>query len=218
MACEYDFQTTYANRIWFANAAPSFALLVGVVAYSLLKARPHIGDPAQRPVGQAITNELMERDWLLLEVMMRANMAMFFLFPTVGVTKRGKISDNISPISLNSSQVIKVYASAFHCTEFDFGSDGETPYMSASLTVECSTDKHQGIVVLAIASMLVPIFILTIFFVVLLPVVPHIEARTKRTGVSPVVDFFIGEHNYHDAPLGRQTRTTIFADSVVPFS
>ena len=83
LACSYDFQTSYFHRILFASAVPCLSLLVGMVAYSLLKARPSIGDPARRSVGQAMTDECVERDWLLLEVMKRATMVMFFLFPTV---------------------------------------------------------------------------------------------------------------------------------------
>ena len=76
--------------------------------------------------------------------------------------------------------------------------------MSASLTVDCSTEKYQGIQGLAIASMLlVPTSILAIFYFMLLPTVPYIEARTERSGVSPVVDFLIGDatktthHHFH---------------------
>ena len=97
---------------------------------------------------------------------------------------------------------------SFHCTEFDFGDEDENGkqevkrYMSASLTVACSSDDYEEIKVLAIISMLiVPTSLLSIFAIMLLPITRHIEARNKRSGVAPTVDFLIGEYNsMHAAP------------------
>ena len=83
MACEYDFETTYFHRIWFANVAPVAALSVCAGFFAILKARPSIGEPSQRLVGQAMTDERMERDWLVINIIKGSNMVMYFVLPTV---------------------------------------------------------------------------------------------------------------------------------------
>ena len=83
MVCVYDLQTTYSHQIWFANLIPIAALGVSAACFALLKVRPQIGDRAQRPVGQAMTNERMERDWLLLEVIKESLMVVFLDLPAV---------------------------------------------------------------------------------------------------------------------------------------
>ena len=83
MACEYDIETTYVHRIWFANVAPVAAFSASAAALAMLKARPHVGDRAQRPVGQVMTNERMARDWMILGIGKGANMAMYFVLPAV---------------------------------------------------------------------------------------------------------------------------------------
>ena len=80
LACAYDVQTTYIHRIWFATVGPVAALAVHAVAYAVLKARPTIGDYSTE---QAFSDEEMERDWLLLNIIKGSNMAMFFVLPTV---------------------------------------------------------------------------------------------------------------------------------------
>ena len=74
--------------------------------------------------------------------------------------------------------------------------------MSASLNVECGNPEepkpeynHTIILVTAIASLVVvPSLLLYLgYFVVLKPVVPFIESRTKRSGVSPLVDFLVAK-------------------------
>ena len=83
MSCVYDVQTTYIHQIWFANCVPLISLCVSGTYLAFIKARPSIGDYASRPVGQMMTNERMERDWLLLGILKSSNMAWYFLIPTV---------------------------------------------------------------------------------------------------------------------------------------
>jgi len=216
----YDIQTTYAHRIWLANVVPITLLCVSSVALTVLKSRPSIGDLASRPVGQVMTNESMERDWLPLTILKTSNMAMYFLLPTVRFPSycamsvwsvviicaliRCKPGPNpvtlaygtaLTFTALAPPQIVKVYASSFHCTEFDVGA-GQDPdlFMSASLTVDCKSSEYEEIKVLAIASLLiVPTFILVMFYFMVTPVVSYIESRTKRTGVAPSIDFLIAK-------------------------
>ena len=68
-------------------------------------------------------------------------------------------------------------------------------YMSASLNVDCRSLEYIQIVVTATVSLVViPSLILIVFyFFIIGPVVPFIEVRTKRAGVSPLVDFLIAK-------------------------
>ena len=87
-------------------------------------------------------------------------------------------------------QVVKVYASSFQCMDID-----PLQVMSASLTVDCDSDLYTQITMTAIISMLtIPTLTFAVFyFFVLSPVAPYIEARTKRGGVSPFVDFLVAK-------------------------
>ena len=88
LSCMYDIQTTYIHRIWLSNLVPIMSMGVFGVCFLRLKSLPSIGDPALRPVGQVMTKERMERDWLLLAVMKYANMTYYFLAPTVSRPSR----------------------------------------------------------------------------------------------------------------------------------
>ena len=67
--------------------------------------------------------------------------------------------------------------------------------MAASLNVDCGSTEYDEIFITAIISMVVvPSLILIVFyFYVIGPVVLYIEARTKRSGVSPLVDFLVAK-------------------------
>ena len=73
----------------------------------------------------------------------------------------------------------------------------ETVYMSASLNVDCGkkkyTDEYTEIFITATISLIaIPSLILLVFyFFIIRPAVPYIEARRKRFGVSPLVDFLV---------------------------
>ena len=101
----------------------------------------------------------------------------------------------MTPTHPSSCQIIKVYASSFHCSEFDNGRGDIDRYMSASLTVDCESTEYTEVLITATISLVVvPSIILIVFyFFVIGPIVPYIEARTKRSGVSPLVDFMIAK-------------------------
>ena len=90
-----------------------------------------------------------------------------------------------------------MYASSFHCSEFDVGDGKPEKYMSASLNVDCGkheyTDEYTEILITATISLIaIPSLILLVFyFFIIRPAVPYIEARPKRFGVSPLVDFLV---------------------------
>ena len=67
--------------------------------------------------------------------------------------------------------------------------------MSIALNVDCESTAYIEIIVIAAISLVgVPSLILTVFyFFGIRPVLPYIEARTKRSGVSPLVDFLIAK-------------------------
>ena len=80
LACAYGVETTYIHRIWFATLSPVVALIVHASASAVLKARSSIGGLR---TGQAILDEEMKRDWLLLSIIKGSNMVMYFVLPTV---------------------------------------------------------------------------------------------------------------------------------------
>ena len=67
--------------------------------------------------------------------------------------------------------------------------------MSASLNVDCGSTKYTEILITATISLFVVpgLIVIVFYFFVIGPAVPYIEARTKRSGVSPLVDFIIAK-------------------------
>ena len=66
--------------------------------------------------------------------------------------------------------------------------------MSASLTVDCDSAEYGHIQTAAIVSILVvPTIIIVTFVIFVTPAIPYIKVRTKRSGVSPLVDAFIAK-------------------------
>ena len=66
--------------------------------------------------------------------------------------------------------------------------------MTVSLTVDCDSAEYDEIQATAIVScVIVPVTMVAAFYTVLIPAAPFIEARTKRSGVSPLIDFMIAK-------------------------
>ena len=66
--------------------------------------------------------------------------------------------------------------------------------MSASLTVDCDTDNYNEIVAVAAVSLVVvPVLMIGTMLTFVTPVAAYVEARTHRTGVSPLIDFYIAK-------------------------
>merc|ERR1719446_313381 len=86
--------------------------------------------------------------------------------------------------------------SAFVCIKYHDGRGGYVSIMAADTGVDCSSEKYRFISILAIISTvaIVPTC-LAVMLLNLLPIRRVIEQRTKRAGVSPIIDFLIARYS-----------------------